>query len=368
MAERKKILHLITGLELGGGAENMLLQLLLKMRGELDNRVCAIKGRGEIGKKLEDSGMPVYYLELKSIFDFGIIFRYRKVLKDFNPDVQVNYLIHADIFGRVFGKIFRVKKIVPYIRNIHRNRRFLMLLDKITLLLAYFVLTNSETAKKYYIEKMGVRADKIKCIPNAVDISRFENVKVTREEKLKELGIPENKFIIGCVARLEKQKDISTLIKAFALVHKKNPETHLIIVGHGKEKGNLINLAKNLRLVENILFLEKRKDMPEIYKALDLFVLPSLNEGMSNAILEAMVMRKVIITSDIEENKELIENGKDGLNFEKGKYKNLADTIMKILENRSIFEEFSKNAYRKVSEKYNAWLITREFEEFLLKL
>ena len=156
MVAKKKILHLITGLELGGGAENMLLQLLPKMQDNLDNCVCAIKGKGEIGKKLEEAGIPVYYLELRNIFDIGMIFRYRNILKDFRPDIQVNYLIHADIFGRILGKIFGVKKIVPYIRNIHKSMPSLMFLDRITLFLSDFILTNSETSRRYYIDRKSV--------------------------------------------------------------------------------------------------------------------------------------------------------------------------------------------------------------------
>ncbi len=357
-------MHLITGLELGGGAENMLLQLLPRMQNKLDNGICVIKGRGEIGKKLEERGIKVYYLDLKNIFDLGIIFRYRKLLKDFSPDVQVNYLIHADIFGRIFGKIFGVKKIVPYIRNIHRGKPFLMFLDKLTLPLADFILTNSETAKKYYIEKMRAKKDKIKCIPNAVDISRFENIVVNRNEKLKELEIDEKKFIIGCVARLEKQKDIPILIKAFSEVNKKNPETHLLIIGHGKEKENIEKMTADLNLKGKITMLEKRTDMPELYQIMDIFVLPSLNEGMSNALLEAMASKKLIITSNIEENTELIKEGFSGLIFISGDEKNLAEKINFLFSN-NISGKFNKNAFETVQKKYRIEKVCNDYFNFL---
>ena len=362
---KRKILHLITGLELGGGAENILLQLLPKIQVNLDNRVCVIKGRGEIGKKLEAQNIKVYYLDLKNIFDLGIIFRYRKILKDLDPDIQVNYLIHADIFGRIFGKIFRVKRIVPYIRNIHRNKKFLMFLDKITLPLSTFVLTNSETAKKYYLEKMGVKSEKIRCISNGIDLSRFENLHIDVSEKKKEIGIPGATFVIGTVARLEKQKNLPTLIKAFALVSEKNSKTHLLIVGYGSEKENLKNLIKELKIETRTTMLEKRTDILGLISIMDIFVLPSLNEGMSNAILEAMALKKLIITSNIKENTELIEDGKEGYNFENSNAGKLSGIIRKVILGNQDLEKIRSNAFGKIYKKYNLNIIKIDFENFL---
>jgi glycosyltransferase involved in cell wall biosynthesis len=362
----KKVLHVITGLELGGGAENMLLQLLPKMQGDLDNRVCVIKGRGEIGKKLEEQGIVVYYLDLKSIFDLGIIFRYRNVLKEFQPDVQINYLIHADIFGRIFGKIFGVKKIVPYIRNIHRSRKFLMFLDKLILPLADFILTNSKTAKKYYIDKMGVKADKIMCIPNGIDLSRFENLNVNISAKKKEIGIAQNSFVIGTVARLEKQKDIPTLIKAFKIIQERYSLAHLLLVGHGSQKENIKKLIEDLSLKDKVTMLEKRTDNLELISIMDIFILPSLNEGMSNALLEAMTLKKLIITSDIEENSELIANKINGLNFSPGNQADLSQKILSYLNAGFDSSNYQNNNLAVIKNTYNLNLIAHKYKEFLI--
>jgi len=364
-AQKKKILHLITGLELGGGAENMLLHLLREIRGNLDNQVCVVRGRGEMGKKLEEAGVPVFYLDLKSVFDLGVIRRYKKILSDFRPDVQVNYLIHADIFGRIFGKIFGVKKIVPYIRNIHRTRKLFLFFDKITLPLVNFVLTNSETAKKFYIQKMGARPEKIKCIPNGIDLEKFKNTDVSSREKKKELGISPEKTVIGCVARLEKQKDVGTLIRAFEKIRKNMPEIHLLLVGHGVEKERLERYCASRNLSEDTTFLEKRVDMPEIYKVMDIFVLPSLQEGMSNAILEAMASSVPAITSDIEENRELIRDGFNGLNFARGDDSDLAEKIETLLKNKTAGQKYAAESLETV-KKYDLNSVAKKFCGFLI--
>lgn len=365
MTAKKKILHLITGLELGGGAENMLLNLLPKMQKHLENRVCAIKGNGEIGKRLEERGIRVYYLELRNIFDFGAIFRYRNIIREFDPEIQVSYLIHADIFGRIFGKIFGVKKVVSYIRNIHRCRKFLMFFDRMTLFLTDFVLTNSETAKKYYINKMGARNQKIMCIPNGIDMSKFENLNVSIPEKKEAMGISKNVFLIGTIARLEKQKDVPTLIKAFGVICKNYSEAHLLIVGHGSQRDALKGLIKNLNIQNKVTMLEKRTDSLDLLSIMDIFILPSRNEGMSNALLEAMASGMPIITSDIEENKELIKNDFNGLNFVCGDYLDLAEKIEYLLKNADKRRQYSKESLKIAEEKYNLNRVVQKFQDFL---
>jgi len=367
----KKVLHFITGIELGGGAENMLLQLLPKMETGLENRVCAVIGRGEVGKKLENLGIQVYYLDLQNIFDFGVIWRYQKVLKDFKPDIQVNYLIHADIFGRIFGRIFGVKKIISYIRGVHiiKTKKVFFLLDRFTLFLSNFVLTNSETTKNFYLNKMGIKEEKIACIPNAIEIEKFEHIKVDKNEKLKSLNLPEDKIIIGTVSRLDKIKDIPTIIRAFNSVYlEKNQNIHLLIIGSGKEEESILNLIEKLNLQKNISLLKNRGDITEILSIIDIFALASLSEGMSNALLEAMAAKKAIVTSDIEENRELIKDGVNGLNFQTGDPDDLAKKIIFYLENLAEADKFKVQAYATILNKYSLSVITRRYTDLLLNI
>jgi glycosyltransferase involved in cell wall biosynthesis len=367
--KKRKVLHLITGIEFGGGAENMLLQLLPKMNDKfLDNRVCVIRGRGDVGKELEKKGIKVYHLDLKNIFDLGLVWRYKKVLKEFNPDVQVNYLIHADIFGRVFGRAFGVKKIVSYIRSLHtvKKSKIIYFLEKYTLSITDSVLTNSETTRNFYIKEFGINEGNIKCIPNAIDLDKFKNIKINKSEKIKNLGLPEGKTIIGTVSRLEKVKDIPTTIKAFSQVFEKNKNIYLLIVaGGGKEKGDILELIKKLGLENNVKILEKRKDVLEILQVMDIFVLASLSEGMSNALLEAMASRKIIITSDIDENLELIRNEVEGLNFKVGDPNDLAEKISFILSNAIKAEKYSENASNRIKNFYSLKTISNSFTKFL---
>lgn len=365
--KRKKILHLITGIELGGGAEKMLLQLLPRLNNTEEHRLCVIRGRGEIGKWLTQKGVHVYYLELKGVLDFHIALRYKKIIKEYQPDIQVNYLIHADIFGRIFGMLFGIKKIIPYIRNIHRNKKLLLFLDRITLPITHHILTNSEAARSFYHKKMNAPLEKISCIPNAIDTKSIQKIEYSKDNLITELHLPEKAFVYGTISRLEKQKDIPTLLHAFTAVRKQKKDTYLIIVGHGKEKKALKKLCKENNITKYVRFLEKRTDVSQLLKLMNVYIHPSLHEGMSNALLEAMCAEKIIITSNIPENTELIQHKHNGYNFNIGNINELVQYMILCKKHfkTETTKKLQKNAYLTIKNKYTLNVITQQYEEFL---
>jgi len=362
--DMKKVLHLITGLEKGGGAEAMLLKTLPYLE-STENAVCVFKGRGDIGKELERRGVKVYYLDMKGYWDLGVIKRYKKVVKDFRPDIQVNYLIHADIFGRIFGKKYGVKKLVSYIRNMHNNFIYAFP-DKITLKRVDFLLTNSRANLRFYREEYNFPKDKSACIPNGVEMKDKPF-----EEKLKnlkkELGL-NNEFVITCVSRLHQQKNIDTLIRAGQILARENDDFKILLIGDGKERGNLKKLARKLNMEDKIKFLGKREDVWEILNISNLFALPSSKEGMSNALLEAMAAGLPAVVSDIKENKELVGSGKNGYTFKVKDKSDLAQKI-KLLEQdkqkRTIMGEASK---KKIKNNYDINKVINILDEFLYQL
>jgi len=103
MNYKKKILHLITGLEVGG-AETMLLKILPPTKDTADHHVCSITGVGPIGDKLTAAGIPVHHLDLMHSLDLTIIPKLRNLIHEIKPDVLITYLPHADILGRIIGK------------------------------------------------------------------------------------------------------------------------------------------------------------------------------------------------------------------------------------------------------------------------
>ncbi|MBW2978001.1 glycosyltransferase [Candidatus Woesearchaeota archaeon] len=343
-----KVLHLITGLGIGG-AENMLLKVLPNLKNE--NVVCSLTNNNEIGKKIEKKGVKVYYLGLNHLNLLGTILRFRKVVKKERPDILNTYLIHSNLFGRIFGRLFGVKKIICSVRNKHIDKPFLNFLDRMSSFIVDLYTPNSKAVGNYLVKKQKIKTKKIKVIQNGIEINKF-NVKVNKQKKKKELRI-ENRLVIGCVAKLRKQKGHEYLLKAIPLVIKKNPKCIFLIIGKGKEERTLKNLVKSLNIQDKVSFLGAQLDTAELLKIMDLFVLPTLYEGMSNAILEAMAAKCSIITTDIAENRELIKDGKEGLLVKQKNHVDLANAINYLIDNKKIRQKFGENAYKKVKEDFS---------------
>lgn len=361
----KKILHFITGLEKGGGAENMLLKTLPYLK-KIENRVCVVKGVGDIGKKIEEKGIKVHYLKMKNWFDLGVIYRYKKVINEFKPDIQVNYLIHSDIFGRLFAKRFGVKKVISYIRSRYSIDFFYYYMDKFTLRFTDYVLTNSKTGYNDYKNKHKYPIKKLKCIFNGIDISNQKEL-VGIKKKRNELGVVDDgDLIISCVARLHKNKDHSTILKAIKIIKDKGIiNIRVLFCGDGPEINKLKKDSKDLGVNNEIIFLGNRDDIMEILSISDIFILASFHEGMSNALLEAMNSGVVCVVSDILENKELINNESDGLVFKVGEEESLAEKLDYLINNKEQRIKFSQKAFEKIKKKYDIKIIREKLDDFL---
>jgi len=357
----KKVLHLITGLEKGGGAENMLLKTLPYLK-KTENRVCCIKDEGEIGKELEQKGIIVHYLAGNNKYNPGVIWRYKGVIKDYRPDLQVNYLIHADLFGRFFGKTFGVNKIIAYIRNKHLDLPFLLKIDKLSSRLVDYHLTNSESTLKYYRQNLKIKKEKSHCIPNGINLGNFQ-INIEKEKKRNKLNLYSDDFVISNIARLYASKRQIDILQALKLLN--NPKIKLLLVGTGDQQGLLKSFVKEHDLDKQVQFLGLRDDVLEILQISDLFVLPSMHEGMSNALLEAMAMKRPCLVSDIEENIELISHNLNGLNFYTGDYNDLSEKINYAINNIEMMQRFGLRARQTIEENYDIKKIIIQIDDFL---
>lgn len=363
---KKKVLHFITGLEKGGGAEKMILNTIPYLK-KTENRVCAVKGKGEIGKELEKKGVKVYYLEMNGWMDLGVIKRYKKVISDFEPNMQINYLIHADVFGRIFAKNFGVNKLVSFIRNNYKNglHKFL---DKITINRSDYLLTNSEYVLYQYIKKYSYLQGISGCIPNGVEIKN--NIADDGKLKLlsKELNLSENDFVFTCVARLHPQKNHLTLIKAVKLLKERGKKNiKVLLCGDGVERDNLKRIIKELEVENHVIFLGTRSDVVNVLQISDVFVLPSLHEGMSNALLEAMAYSVPAIVSSIPENKELISHNENGLVFNVGDAESLAENMLIAIADPKKMNELSEKSRELIENKYDIKKVIDKLDSFLFE-
>lgn len=320
-----KIAHLITGLKVGG-AEQMLLRTLPHLEGT--HSVYSVIPREKIGEELEAVGVEVCYLNLRSFFDVRVPIKLYRWLRADKPDILVTYLLHADIIGRVIGRLARIPIIVSSIRCAHQDKKLLVWLSRLTAGLANHYIAVSEFVKSWTTERLHVSPEKITVIYNGIELAQ----PIANTDLKSTLQITSNHAIVTFVGRLDPQKGMPYLIDALHELQTKSiAEFTVLIVGDGPMREELENMVKKCGIV-NIQFLGFRRDIPVILSITDIFISPTLFEGISNSIMEAMNAGAAIITTDIPENKELIENNQNGIVVPARNSSALADSLAILLK------------------------------------
>lgn len=376
MSQNKRIFHIIQSLE-SGGCENMLLRTLPLLDG-FEHKIITLKELGELTPAFVSAGITVETIHCRGLFDIPGILRLRKLVREEKPDIIITYLFHADMLGRLALHDITESPIIPFLRTTYNHPKYLVarILEWLTKSLVSQYLANSDAVKDFYIKNIGVPPEKITVIPNGIDIEYFDSI-VPDPELKKSIGIKSDDFVIICVANLHINKGHRYLLEAFESLschscEGGNPgeicKPKLLLVGEGKEKENLKNQIKNYQSKEDILLLGRRTDVPQLLKISNLFVLPTLFEGQSNAIMEAMATGCTIITTDIPENRVLIENEKTGLLISTKNSSTIAQAIKQIQENPILSGQLSKEAKTIIQNSFSLEKIMKKWENTLMEI
>ncbi|MFX1588696.1 MAG: glycosyltransferase, partial [Promethearchaeota archaeon] len=294
----------------------------------------------------------IYFLGARRFLSlFKALFKLRKIIKIENPDILHCFLFHSNILGR-FAAIGYGCKVIVSVRNKLIFKKFGNFLDKITQGLVDLYLVNSNTLGNF-IYDYGIKKEKIVLIENGVDFENFKSKQPIHKIK-KELELPDLP-IITTIANYRKQKDYPTLIRAIAYLQKEMDFYFLAIgsrIKYDDEKHRIQILIENLKL-KNVKLLDFREDIPEILSVTDVWVSSTLFEGQSNSLLEAMFMKKPIVTTNIPENSEVVRNEHEALLVPIKSPKMLAKAIKRILNDNQLAEKLANNAYERVKKKYN---------------
>jgi len=337
-----------------GGAENLLLQLV----GRLDSTryrsvVCCIGEKKEIGRQIEEMGIQVHELGLlkKGGYDPKIISLLRDLIRREKVDLVHTHLYHANLYGRLAAK----KEKIPAIASVHNSyakpRWYRHLLNRWLARTTSFITVGSEQVLDDVRRLDGVPLEKLILIPNAIDTTATSTV--GREKARRALGFGPEAFLIGTVGRLEEQKGHKHLIEAMAFLRSRHPNMHAVIVGEGRLRPSLEKLICDQGLKEKVILTGQRSNLPDIFVALDLFVMPSLWEGLALAMLSAMAAGLPVIATDVGGVRQALDEGRAGVIIPSGDPKALAEAMSQALLNPDMLEVKARLGRERVKQKYS---------------
>lgn len=211
----------------------------------------------------------------------------------------------------------------------------------------------SDEVRESMIKQIGPIQDKITVICNSVDIKRYER-SVDKHAVRQQLGLETNTRLIATVATLKEQKGHRYLIDAAATIVPQHPDCHFLFVGDGKLRGKLQAQVRESGLSGNIHFLGSRRDVPDLLAASDLFVLPSLWEGLPMALIEAMAASMPVVATAVSGTVQVMIPGETGLVVPPGNSQMLAGAMIELLSDPARAQAMGIAAKQRVQAEFSA--------------
>ena len=230
--------------------------------------------------------------------------------------------------------------------------------------LAHCVLSVSHQLKELHARSTGFALDRIRVIHNGVDGSRFFPDPPIRARVRRELGLSENEFCIGSVGNLLPVKDQLTLLRAVESMTGRCSAWRLIIVGEGSERPKLeAFLDAHPNCKDRVVLTGTSDHVPELLQAMDVYVLPSLSEGISNSLLEAMSSGLAVIATDTGGNPEVVVDGESGLLFPVGDSDRLAEQLLLLNSQPQVRVQLAQQALRRMREEFSIDSMIRKYAQ-----
>jgi len=358
-----RIMHILNSFGIGG-LENGVVNLINGMRQKrYFHVICCIRSLGPMIDRVERKEVPVYCMNSKST-DRLMALKLRKLIKEIKPDI-----VHTRNWGTVDGiiaaKLAGVKSIVHgehgrEAMNLAENEQKKNVFRKIVFRRINCVIAVSEELSQWLITRVGVPENKVVKIINGVDIEKFKPP-VSKEETKRKIGIDPHVKVIGTVGRLDPVKNYSMFLQALKRLAVEKERFKVIFVGDGPERGKLEHMIRENGLDQVLILGEQQNVVPYLH-AMDLFVLPSLTEGISNTILEAMACGVPVIATKVGGNPEIVEPEKTGVLIESRDTNALAEQLRDFCNNGTKWEKFGIAARNAAEGKFSLARMIEEYE------
>ena len=309
-----------------GGQENRTLNESIGLKRLGAHVIILCQPGSMLEKKASAEGIEVKTCVMKKSYDVRAVKYILDVIRNEKVDIINTHSGRDGLLGGIAGRLSRRKPVIVRTRHLA-----LPITSKFSYkILPHRIITVSEYVRNYLI-RQGISPEKVIAVPTGVDIKKFDPEKINGNLK-KELGLKSDAPLIGTVAILRLKKGHHILLDAIPAVLEKIPDASFVFAGDGPQKQNILNKIQNMRLTGSVFLLGLRKDIPEILKSIDIFVLPTLQEALGTSFVEAMAMGKPVIGTDVGGVSEVIKNGVNGYLVEPDNPLALANAIIGALQ------------------------------------
>lgn len=359
-----KVLECIRQGQIGGG-ESHLLSVVENLDRRSYSPVVLSFTDGPMITRLREMEVDTHVIHTEKPFDFTKWKQVKTFLREKNID-----LVHAHGTRANSNVLWAARSLnIPVVYTVHGwsfHQDQHPLVRNIRILGEKYLTSRSSvnicvSASNQHSGKEYIKDFKSIVINNGIDQRKFSPVAPVKDIR-SELGLPADTVLIIFIARFTHQKQPLALIKAFEQSLKEIPSLHLLMVGDGDQKKEAEEMIGKAGIGSSITLWHFRQDVPDILAAADIFVLPSLWEGLPIGLLEAMSMGKAIVATEVDGTMEVIQNDENGLLIKTGDGEALKAAIVRLGKDPVLRSRLSRNALATVKERFDASDMTRKIE------
>jgi len=369
-----RVLHVVPQLAIGG-TELTLARIVRALSDEqFSHRVCAMRGCSD--RESWNAELDSDPIVISEQHQRGFRFPVRqlvKLMRELKPDV-----VHTRNWGGLeavlAARMAGVKAIVhsehgydpsmlgglPLRRRVFRRGMY-SIVDRL-------LAVTSELAD-YHAAQGWVSRKKFQVIHNGIDTDHLQPSAARRATARREFGIGSNDVVLGWMGRMAPIKDVPTLLRAAASLAKRHPQLRVLLVGSGSEEQRWRSGAQgHSELNGRVVFTGERRDVGEVLSAMDVFVLPSVREGMSNTLLEAMALELPVIATAAGGNSEVVEDRVSGFLFKPGDNLALANLLEPLIVNSELRARMGEAARRRAETHFSLRRMTSNYAQLYLEV
>lgn len=346
-----KILHIIETPGTGG-AERVLVDIATRLPGDFKSIGVAMQ-EGWTSAELRKCGIPVTVMPLQRAFDAGWARRFARFLRAEQVDVVQSHEFTANVYACVGARLAGI----PIVCTTHGKNYWPFALYRrvayrwVSRTAARFIAVSDDLGR-FIASTLGIPQSRITIIRNGIDPDMFAPDAVVRRRVRLELGLRDEQPLLLACGELSEVKGHAVLLRALPNVLAARPGAMLAVAGDGPLRQQLEALAASLGITSSVRFLGFRRDVPDLLRAADVFVMPSLSEGLPLAILEAMAAEVPIVATEVGGIPELIRPGHTGWLVPAGDSAALGSALLHAASGAGAHHGVAAEAARLCRERY----------------
>jgi len=357
-----------------GGTEYALLNMIDGLSdGHFEHRICAVRGCDSNFPRMAQVAGKIFVAGAHSSnFQFPL-FRLTRIMRSYRP-----HIVHSRNWGAIeaifAARLARVPIVVhsehgyelEMLSGLPRRQRLLRR-SAYSLTDAIFAVTGE--LRDFHARQAWISPERFQVIYNGVDIKRFQPQPELRIGIRQQLGIPTGRFVVGTVGRMVPIKDHGTLLRAAESLIENGVNLHLLLVGSGPQLASHEAYVRRSNLLrDRTHFAGRSERVPEMLQAMDVFVLPSISEGMSNTLLEAMACGLPTIATRVGGNQEVVAEGQGGWLFSPGDSVELKEHLRLLATNKALRDRAGLAGRMRAVEKFSLNTMVANYRSLYLRL